>query len=124
MILSLKELLAKEKLRFAAGTEAYAPSENRAYRLIPSSRWETMLGVRRFDVIPAYEPDLIAPRRVEIPFSGHIGVPSTPTVKKGDTVTRNQVIAESAVGLSLPQHASICGTVALSDDKKIIIEAK
>lgn len=124
VILSLKGLLAKEKLRFTAGNEVYTPSENREYRLIPSGRWETMLGVRRFDVIPAYEPDLIAPRRVEIPLSGHIGAPSVAVVKKGDTVTRNTAIAECAAGLSLPQHASICGTVTLVDDKKIIIEAK
>ena len=124
VILSLKGLLAKEKLRFTAGNEAYTPSENREYRLIPSTRWETMLGVRRFDVIPAYEPDLIAPRRVEIPLSGHIGAPSVASVKKGDTVTRNTPIAACASGLSLPQHANICGTVILADDKKIIIEAK
>ena len=124
VILSLKGLLAKEKLRFTAGNEVYTPSENRKYRLIPSGRWETMLGVRRFDVIPAYEPDLIAPKRVEIPLSGHIGAPSVAVVKKGDTVTRNTAIAECAAGLSLPQHASICGTVTLVDDKKIIIEAK
>jgi electron transport complex protein RnfC len=75
-------------------------------------------------VIPTYEPDLIAPKHVEIPLSGHIGAPSVATVKKGDVVTRNTVVAESASGLSLPQHASICGTVSLADDKKIIIEAK
>ncbi|MBQ3482646.1 MAG: SLBB domain-containing protein [Clostridia bacterium] len=123
VILSLKGLLAKSKLRFSAGNGEYTPFDDRAYHLIPSSRWETMLGVRRFDAVPVFERELIAPRAVEIPLSGHIGAPSVPVVKAGDRVTRGTVIAECAAGLSLPQHASICGTVTLVDDKKIVIEA-
>ena len=123
VILSLKGLLAKNKLRFAATGEDATPSADRSYHLIPSSRWESILGVRCFDAVPAFERALISARRVEIPLSGHIGAPSVPTVKVGDAVTRGDRIAACAAGLSLPQHTGICGKVTLVDDKKIVIEA-
>ena len=123
VILTLKGLLAKNKLRFTTDKKDFTPSDDRAYRLIPSSRWETMLGVRRFDVVPTLSAGLIPTKRVEIPLSGHIGAPSVAAVKVGDKVERGMVIANPANGLSLPQHASICGTVTAVDDKKIVIEA-
>ena len=54
-------------------------------------------------------------------MNGHIGAPSVPTVKEGDTVKKGDVIANAAAGLSLPQHASIDGTVTFADATKIII---
>ena len=42
-------------------------------------------------------------------------------VKVGDTVKKGDVIAKPAAGLSLPQHASIDGTVTFADAGKIII---
>jgi len=52
-----------------------------------------------------------APRKVCIPLSQHIGVPSVPVVKPGDIVDRGQVIGEAAEGLSVPVHASVSGKV-------------
>ena len=123
VILNLKGLLAKNKLRFTAGNEAYIPSDDRMYRLIPSTRWETVLGVRRFDEEPVLSAGLIPARRVEILLSQHIGAPSVASVKPGDAVQKGDVIATPGAGLSLPQHASISGTVTAVDDKKIVIEA-
>lgn len=122
VILNLKGLLAKNKLRFTSDDEDYQPSEDRPYRQIPSTRWETMLGVRRFDKLPIFFPDLISTRRVEIPLAGHIGAPSIATVKVGDKVKRGDKIAAPAEGLSLAQQTSICGTVTAVDHHKIIIE--
>ena len=122
VILSLKGLLAKNKMRFAPDANAtYEPAEDRAYRLIPSSRWETLLGVRDYDHVPTFEDTLLDAARVEIPTSGHIGAPSVPTVREGDRVKKGDVIAAAAAGLSLPQHASIDGTVTFADATKIII---
>ncbi len=122
VILSLKGLLAKNKMRFTPDpTAEYTPADDRAYRLIPSSRWETLLGVRDYDHVPAFDHNLLNASRVEIPMSGHIGAPSVPTVKEGDIVKKGDVIAAAAVGLSLPQHASIDGTVTFADASKIII---
>ena len=65
-----------------------------------------------------------APSVVTIPMSQHIGAPSLPTVKVGETVTRGQRIAEAAEGLSVPQFASIDGLVTFVDAKKIVIEKR
>lgn len=122
VILSLKGLLAKNKMRFTADPNAtYIPSNDRIHHLIPSTRWETLLGVREYDHVPDYIPTLLPATRVEIAMSAHIGAPSQPTVKVGDSVKKGDVIATVAAGLSLPQHASIDGTVTFADTGKIII---
>lgn len=51
------------------------------------------------------------PRQVSIFLKQHIGIPSTPIVKRGDKVKRGQKIAEAGGGVSAPVHASISGTV-------------
>ena len=45
------------------------------------------------------------------PLSQHIGAPSVPCVKKGDTVLAGQKIADAGGFVSLPLHASVSGTV-------------
>jgi Na+-translocating ferredoxin:NAD+ oxidoreductase RnfC subunit len=124
VILSLKGILAQNKMRFVAGEEEYKLHEDREHRLIPSARWEVILGVKKFDVVPVLSEALVNAARVEIPMSGHIGAPSVPSVQVGETVQVGDVIATPAAGLSMPQHASIAGKVTYVDDKKIIIENK
>lgn len=45
------------------------------------------------------------------PLSQHIGAPSVPCVKKGDTVLSGQKIADAGGFVSVPLHASVSGTV-------------
>lgn len=45
------------------------------------------------------------------PLSQHIGAPSVPCVKKGDTVLARQKIADAGGFVSVPLHASVSGTV-------------
>lgn len=45
------------------------------------------------------------------PLSQHIGAPSVPCVKKGDTVLVGQKIADAGGFVSVPLHASVSGTV-------------
>ena len=45
------------------------------------------------------------------PLSQHIGAPSVPCVKKGDTVLAVQKIADAGGFVSVPLHASVSGTV-------------
>ena len=58
------------------------------------------------------------------PVSQHIGAPAQAIVKTGDEVTRGQMIAKPADGLSVGIHASICGKVTEVTDRHIIIAAK
>ena len=123
VILNLKGILAKNKVRFSAGNEDYSTSSDRQYRMIQSARWEEMLGIHKYDFVPEYIPKAITASRVEISTSGHIGAPSLPIVKEGDTVSVGQMIAECGAGLSVPQFASISGKVSFVDPTKIVIEA-
>ena len=45
------------------------------------------------------------------PLSQHIGAPSVPCVKKGDSVLAGQKIADAGGFVSVPLHASVSGTV-------------
>ena len=56
------------------------------------------------------------PSTVTIPMSMHIGAPSKPLVKVGDTVTIGQRIAEACGFVSSPVHASVSGTVKKIED--------
>ena len=116
-----KKILAKNKIRYTADADV-TPSPDRAYRMLPSDRWKSMLGVSPYDKIAEWTDIAVAPKTVTILMSQHIGAPSGPTVKVGDTVTKGQKIADAREGLSVPQYASIDGRVTFVDDGKIIVE--
>ena len=116
-----KALLAKNKLRYIGKTDI-EPMPEREYRMIPSERWASVLGVAEFDKLPKFIGAQNDFPRVEILLRQHIGAPSVPIVKDGDTVRKGDKIAESAEGLSLPQYASVSGKITIEDGVKIIIE--
>lgn len=119
VIANYKELLAKNKLRFDLPGEYNVKSE-REYRMIPSEKWISTLGITKFDKVADFGKEINSINRVEIPLTRHIGVPSVPVVNDGDFVNEGDLIACEGNGLSLPQHASISGTVTLGNDKIII----
>lgn len=59
------------------------------------------------------------PEAVVLPMLQHIGVPCTPTVKKGDYVGVGQIIGDSDKYLSAPIHASVSGKVIAVNDVKL-----
>ena len=119
VIENYKALLAENKLRFNQGGE-YSAREERDYRLIPYKKWMSTLGVTKFDLVADFYGEINDFNRVEIPLSKHIGAPSVPCVSDGDTINKGDLIAMAGNGLSLPQHASISGTVTLGNNKIII----
>lgn len=123
VILNLKGILAKNKMRFTADGKEYKVSEDRPYRMISSHKWEDMLGVHKFDVVPEFVFEKIKVKRVEIPMGNHIGAKAIPIVKVGDIVEEAQRIADAAPGLSIPQYASMAGKVTYVDENKVVIEA-
>lgn len=54
---------------------------------------------------------LSLPEKVLIPMSMHMGVPCTPTVKRGQHVTVGECIGTSEAAFSADIHASVSGTV-------------
>jgi Na+-translocating ferredoxin:NAD+ oxidoreductase RnfC subunit len=92
--------------------------------MIPSDRWQSVLGVKKFDRLATFIGEKLDFNKVEINLRQHIGAPSVPVVKTGDRVVKGQIIANANEGLSLPQHASIDGVVTVYENQKIVIENK
>lgn len=121
VIQKLKEELSKNKIRFTENITPH-PSEQRDYRLIPSERWATLLGVDKYDKeSELYRKDIEA-KSVEIFTRSHIGAPSALCCKTGDLVSCMDKVADATEGLSVPQHASIDGRVVFADENRILIE--
>ncbi len=120
VISNYKSVLAKNGMRFFS-TQTREVTPEREYRKIPSERWTSALGVSYYDKLPTYTGEITDIERVAVPLIKHIGAPSIPTVRDGDTVKRGDVIAVAADGLSVPQHASIDGKVTV-ESRKIIID--
>ena len=119
VIENYKGVLAKNKMRFSS-SNFYEVRSERDYRMVPSTKWMSMLGITRFDKVATFSGEINDFNRVEITLNPHIGAPSVPCVKDGDIVGEGEIIANQANGLSLPQHASISGRVTLGTNKIII----
>lgn len=120
VISNFKEVLAKNKMRYVA-TEDVEAREERPFRMIPSDKWASDLGVARFDKVAVWGGEIRDFDRVELALGRYIGIPSTPSVKDGAIVGVGDIVAAASAGLSIPQHASIHGRVTVTD-KKIIID--
>lgn len=121
IILKLKGELSKTKTRYISD-EDIAPRDTRGYRLISSERWKELTGISGYDKEARFVDKDITPSAVEIAMNSHIGAPSVPCVKVGQTVSAGERIADAADGLSLPQYASVEGVCKYVDGKKIVIE--
>ncbi len=119
VIASYKTLLQKNKMKYVSSSAEVKPE--REYRKVSSERWKRVLGVSKFDQVPTRVLRMQFDR-VDISLSQHIGAPSVPVVKSGDLVSRGDLIAKSADGLSVSLHASIDGVVTVYDKDKITIE--
>ena len=119
VISNYKALLAKNKMRFSSEYNVEV-REEREYRMIPSEKWESVLGVKNFDTVADFGGEINDFSRVEIFLGKHIGIPSKAIVSDADMVSEGDMIAEAADGLSVPQHASIPGRVTVENGKIII----
>ena len=118
----LKGALREAGIRYTRDEAEYKADRNREGRKIPAGRVAARVGVLSWYDLKIDSCEEGAPERVEIPVSMHIGAPSEPVVKVGDTVTEGQLIAripEGAMGANI--HASISGKV-VSVEGRIIIE--
>jgi Na+-translocating ferredoxin:NAD+ oxidoreductase RnfC subunit len=124
LLADMKGGLRKAGIRPPQGVQPKPVSAERAFRKVPEERLMARLGLSRYDKDAPLQEELVRVRRVKLLLGQHIGAPSHPMVKVGDTVTRGQMIAAPADGLSIALHASICGTVTEVTDRYIAVEAK
>jgi len=67
----------------------------------------------------------IAPERVRLPFSQHLGKPAIPVKKEGEEVVRGELVAAAAEGaLSANIHAGIDGVIERLDEFRAVIRRK
>lgn len=101
--------------------EAAPVNDARDYRKVPERRLEARLGLTKYETTAPLDDTLRVVDKVRIYYSQHIGAPAVCAVQKGDSVSRGQVIANAAEGLSVPVHASVNGTVTDINEKYIEI---
>ncbi len=119
VITQYKEVIGKNKIRYVAKEEVQA-REERDWRMVPSEKWESVLGVKLYDRVAVFKDEPIDVKKVEINLRPHIGAPAAPCVKDGAQVQKGDLIATAGEGLSIAQHASIDGR-AYIDGNKIIL---
>ena len=125
VIKEYKGILAKNKMKYVANpAEQFTASPEREYRMISAGKWKEVLGVAKYDKFPpTYIDEKLKAKEVYVPMVQHIGAPAIPIVKVGDEVKENDMIAQAAEGLSVPNFAPITGRVTYVDEKTIVIHA-
>lgn len=118
---AVKQNLGKNRLGYRA-TESTVPAAERDYRLVPSERFMTRIGVARYDRMAEWTGDLTTEQEIySLPLSMHVGKPSAPVVAEGDTVTAGQMIAEAQEGISAALHTPVAGIVSRVTSREIEI---
>ena len=120
----MKGGLRKAGIRPPQGVQPKPVQESREYRKVPEERLMARLGLTRYDKDAPLKEDLVQVGKVKVLLSQHIGAPAQAIVKTGDQVTRGQMIAQPAQGLSVGIHASVSGKVTEVTDRYIIIAVK
>ncbi|MGL4798403.1 MAG: 4Fe-4S dicluster domain-containing protein [Cellulosilyticaceae bacterium] len=112
-------LKAKIKPTQIIGTKA----KEEKYLQVPSERLVERIGFGKYKSHPKLSEAVIEPQEVRIPFSQHIGQPSTCSVKEGEKVVCGQVIAEPAKNaLGTTIHSSINGIIKQIKSDCIVIQ--
>lgn len=95
-----------------------AVDEGLENKRVPVSRLIARLGISQYDVPAPMQDKPLSADCVRILLRMGVGAPSVPTVKVGDKVRKNALIADIAEKkLGVKMHASISGTVtAVTDD--------
>ena len=102
--------------------ESPTPQPERPLRQVPMSRLTSRIGLKAYNKPAPMIEEQPQFKKVTLLLSQHIGAPSEATVKKGDTVVENQLIANAADGLSVALHSPISGKVTAVGKTAIIIE--
>ena len=124
LLADMKGGLRKAGIRPPQGVQPKPVQESREYRKVPEERLMARLGLTKYDKDAPLNEELVQVKKVKILLSQHIGAPAQAVVKAGDQVTRGQMIAQPAQGLSVGIHASVSGKATEITDRYIIIAVK
>ncbi len=121
LLADMKGGLKAAGVRPPQGVQPKPVTSAREYRKVPEERLMARLGLTKYDKDAPLDETLVGASKVKILLSQHIGAPARALVKAGEEVTRGQMIAGPADGLSVGIHASICGRVTEVTDRHILI---
>ncbi len=125
LITEYKTELRKNGIPIPNDIKEAVVDKNRNMKLVPISRLTSRLGLSKYDNSAPLTEDEIIPTKIRITFNQNIGAPAQAIVKKGDTVTVGQVVADvDAKSLGLPIHSPINGVVVDANEHFIIIKSK
>jgi len=99
-------------------------SPDRNYKQVQMNRLRSRLGVTGYYVPATLDEKVPSFKEVKIMLNQHIGPPASPIVKKGDKVTKGQLIATTEGKLGADVHSSIDGAVIAATDMYIIIRKR
>lgn len=120
----IKDEMGRAGIAYERQDAQWEADPERGNRKVPTKRAAARAGVLEYY---DYEIDNLveaAPNSVRISLKQHIGAPSEPVVREGDTVARGQLIAKCPDGkLGADIHASIPGVVVKAADY-IVIEGR
>ena len=95
------------------------------HRLVPVSRLIPRLNISEYNRKAPLDEAEYKPKRVTLKLRQHIGAPSIPLVKAGDTVRLGQLVADIPEGaLGARVHASISGKVESIDANAVHLSAE
>ncbi len=119
----LKQKCLAQGIKRAPKRDTYKVSPFFDTRKVPVQRLMERLEVIKYDTHPEFYAAEIQIRKVNILLQQHLGKPSLPVVEEGDRVKKGDLIGEIPEGaLGARVHASIDGTVAAVDEKRIVIQ--
>ena len=121
LLADMKGGLRKAGIRPPQGVQPVPVQPSREYRKVPEERLMARLGLTKYDKDAPMDETLVEIPKVKILLSQHIGAPAKAIVKVGDQVTRGQMIASPAQGLSVGIHATISGKVTEVTDRWIVV---
>lgn len=119
-----KKKLSEQGHKYTPVKIEFEPRSPREYRLIPTKRLISRLGLTNFDkAAPMKEIDF-RPEQIVINLSQHIGTPAEPVVSVGEEVKAGQMVGQVPEGsLGAPIHTSFDGIVTEVTNTFIVIKA-
>ena len=117
----VKGILAKNKLRYQATADP-VPDPDRDYRILPSGRFKSRIGVMDLDQMTELTEDREPePKTLTLLLKQHAGAPAVPAVSEGDAVSAGQLIAKANGAISANIHAPRGGVVESVGSDRIVI---
>ncbi|MBO5371060.1 MAG: 4Fe-4S dicluster domain-containing protein [Clostridia bacterium] len=124
LIAKMKAELRKNGVPAPQNPKFTGISPDREYKQVQMNRLRSRLGVTGYYVPATLDEKEVKFKEVKIMLNQHIGPPAVPVVKKGDTVTKGQLIATTEGKLGSDAHSSCDGKVLEVTDLYVIIKRR